>query len=610
MTFILLDNTKDKNEGPHGFSWLFENPFEIIKADTPEEVLPALAKLEAANNNGHYTAGFCAFELAYALEPCLIPLMPQERHVPLLWFGVFDARRKLSADEATSYLKSKAKGDVSVSSLRPEWDLGEYSKRFERTRAAIIAGEVYQLNLTFKTSFECKGDPVALYLQLREQQPVAFGAYIDVPEFKVLSLSPELFIRQNGMQIETRPMKGTAPRASLPQDDKNTAQTLATDTKSQAENLMIVDLMRNDIGRIAELGSVKAHKLFEVETYKTLHQMISTVQAKLKPETGLVELMKALFAPGSVVGAPKIQAMKIIRELESSARGVYCGAIGMMGRDEKVFNVAIRSAVLYPTASGYMGEMGVGSGVVYDSVAQNEYDECLLKAKFFTNPQQPFGLIETMLHDKGRGYVLLERHMVRLSESASYFAIPFNPDTAIQALNTHVKDSDDQYLRVRLELSAKGEISIQSTVLSPDALTQSMRFVIADKPIHSSNVHLYHKTTQRAFLDNPLKEAKEKFSCDEIVFLNERGELTQSSYMNLFLEQADGTYLTPPVSAGLLPGTFRAEFMKTHDVIEQTLYPQDLQTAKTIYLGNSVRGLLKAILFRKSSKMPVNDSIF
>lgn len=592
MTFILLDNTKDKNEG----AWLFETPNEIIRADTPEQVLPALAKLETANQNGLYTAGFCAFELAYALEPCLAPLMPEQRHVPLLWFGVFDTRRKLSADEATAFLKSKTEGDASVSSLHPEWDLGEYSKRFERARAAIIAGEVYQLNLTFKTSFECKGDPVALYLQLREQQPVAFGAYIDAPEFKVLSLSPELFIRQKGREVETRPMKGTAPRAFLPQDDKNTVQALAADSKSQAENLMIVDLMRNDIGRIAELGSVKAHKLFEVETYRTLHQMISTVQARLKPKTGLVELMKALFAPGSIVGAPKIQAMKIIRELESSPRGVYCGAIGMMGKDEKVFNVAIRSAVLYRTANGYAGEMGVGSGVVYDSVAKNEYDECLLKAKFFTDPQQPFGLIETMLHDKGRGYVLLERHLARLSESARYFAIPFNPDDAKNALNTHIKGMDDQYLRVRLELSAKGEITIQSTVLSPDALTQTMRFVIADKPIHSSSVHLYHKTTQRAFLDDPLKEAKAKFGCDEIVYLNERGELTQGSYMNLFLEQANGAYFTPPVSAGLLPGTFRTEFMATHHVIEKTLFPQDLKTAKAIYLGNSVRGLLKATL--------------
>lgn len=499
-------------------------------------------------------------------------------------------------DAAVSGSSDRLKGDASVSSLRPEWDVDAYSKRFERARAAIMAGEVYQLNLIFKTSFECKGDPVALYLQLREQQPVAFGAYIDAPEFKVLSLSPELFIRQNGMQIETRPMKGTAPRALLPQDDKNVAQTLAADSKSQAENLVIVDLMRNDIGRIAELGSVKTRKLFEVETYKTLHQMISTVHAKLKPETGLVELMKALFAPGSVVGAPKIQAMKIIRELESSARGVYCGAIGMMSRHEKVFNVAIRSAVLSPTAHGYAGEMGVGSGVVYDSVAHSEYDECLLKAKFFSNPQQPFGLIETMLHEKGRGYVLLERHLVRMAESASYFGIPFNPDDAKNALNTHVHGKDDQYLRVRLELSAKGELSVQSTALSPDALSQTMRYVIADTPINSNNVHLYHKTTQRAFLDEPLKYAKEKHGCDEIVFLNERGELTQGSYMNLFLEQANGSYLTPPVTAGLLQGTFRAEFMATHTVIEQTLFPQDLKNAKAIYLGNSLRGLLKAVL--------------
>ncbi len=593
MTFILLDNTKDKNEG----AWLFENPDEIIKADTPEQVASALEKLEAANQNGLYTAGFCAFELAYALEPCLTPLMPEKRpeknNVPLLWFGVFKTRQKLSADEATTYLKKKSKSDAQVSALKPEWNLEEYKQRFERTRNAIIAGDVYQLNLTFKTSFECKGDGAALYLKLRQQQHVSFGAYIDAPEFKVLSLSPELFIRQTGTQIETRPMKGTAPRAYVPQDDVKAAQALAADVKSQAENLMIVDLMRNDIGRIAETGSVKVAKLFETETYKTLHQMISTVQAKLKPETGLTELLKALFAPGSIVGAPKIQAMKIIRELETSPRGVYCGAIGMMGKDEKVFNVAIRSIILHPNGQG---EMGVGSGVVYDSVAASEYEECLLKAKFFAAAQEPFGLIETLRLDKGKGYVLLDRHLERLEASARYFGIPFNKDPIMWGLQDLEKRQQDAHSRVRLVILPDGDVRVEIEALAAETLNKTMRFIIAPSPINRNNVHLYHKTTQRAFLDEPLKRAKQQHDCDEVVFVNEAGELTQGSYMNLFLEQEDGSYVTPPVSAGLLPGTFRAEFMAENRVIEKTLFPDDLETAKQVYLGNSVRGLLNAVL--------------
>ena len=599
MTFILLDNTKDAGEG----AWLFENPIDIIRADTPEQVLSAIEQLEEANKNALFTAGFCSFELAYVLEPSLATMMPQQRTMPLVWYGVFRSRQKLSRDEATAFLQSKKQGDMKVGELYPQWSLPEYTSQFNKAREAISAGEVYQLNLTFKSSFDCDGDPIALYLQLREQQPVSFGAYIDAPEFKILSLSPELFIRQNGVQIETRPMKGTAPRAYLPEEDVLAARALAADEKSRAENLMIVDLMRNDIGRIAEHHSVKVQNLFEVETYKTLHQIISTVQATLKPNIGLLELLKALFAPGSVVGAPKIQAIKWIRALEQGARGVYCGAIGMMGGDQKVFNVVIRTVVLIPTTENtYKGEMGIGSGLVYDSIADNEYQECLLKAKFFTQHAAPFGLIETLRFDKGRGYYLLERHLQRLAASAAYFAIPHDMLAIHDALNAHVASCELPHLRVRLELSPSGAINIQSTSLPADASNQTIKFVIAKDPIHSNTVHLYHKTTARAFLDDPCKAIKEKTDCDEVVYVNERGELTQGSYMNLFLLQNDGTYLTPPISAGLLPGTFRAEFMATYKVIEKPLFPADIDAAKAVFLGNSVRGLLPAKLISYKSE--------
>lgn len=591
MTFILLDNTKDEGEG----SWLFENPIEIIKADNPGEVAVALGKLEAADKNGLFAAGFFAFELAYVMEPSLASLLPEQRETPLIWFGVFKSRKKLSSAEANAFLSQKATSDAQVSLLKPQWSLDDYTERFNKARDAILSGEVYQLNLTFKTSFDCIGDAISLYLKLRLQQAVSFGAYIDAPEFKVLSLSPELFIRQNGLEIETRPMKGTAPRAYLPQDDRQVALALAADVKSQAENLMIVDLMRNDIGRIAEHHSVKVHNLFEVETYKTLHQMISTVRATLKPNIRLHDLLKALFAPGSVVGAPKIQAMKLIRQLEQFPRGVYCGAIGMMGQGQKVFNVSIRTAVLYPSDNKYRGEMGVGSGVVYDSIANHEYEECLLKTKFFTQDAEPFGLIETLRFDKGRGYYLLDRHLERLAGSAAYFNIPFDINVIRDALLAHSAACDVLHLRVRVRLSANGMLDIQSTPLANDALSQTVKFIISDQPIHSANIHLYHKTTARQFLDEPCQRYKETIGCDEVVYINQRGELTQGSYMNLFLEQHDGTYLTPPLTSGLLPGTFRAEFMSTHRVIEKILYPSDIASAKAVYLGNSVRGLLKAI---------------
>lgn len=591
MTFILLDNTKDED----GASWLFEAPDRIIRADTPQDVPEALQKLEQALQHSLFVAGFFSFELAYVMEPCLAVLLPPDRRVPLLWFGVFAARQRLSRDEVDVFLDTKTGSSSPPSPLTPEWSQTEYARQFEKARQGIMAGEFYQLNLTFKTKFQYQGDPVTLYRELRRNQSVSYGAYIDAPEFKVLSLSPECFMHQTGSYIEARPMKGTAARAYLASADKAVAADLAADIKSQAENLMIVDLMRNDIGRIAQTGSVKTRCLFEVETYKTLHQMISTVCATLKPHIGIRELLNALFAPGSIVGAPKIQAMKAIHALESSPRGIYCGAIGMMGRDEKRFNVAIRTAVLIPDGDGaYSGEIGVGSGVVYDSSAASEYEECLLKTRFFTQAHQPFGLIETLRHDKAYGYVLLERHMLRLAESAAYFGITCDVPGIKQSLFEYALRFDCEHARIRVVLMPDGNVRMEGAPLPPDALIQIMRFVIAPSLMDSRNVHLYHKTTARDFIDDPTAQLKKTTGCDEVVFLNERGELTQGSYTNLFLEQEDGTFLTPPISAGLLPGTFRAEFMTTHKVVEITLYPENLRKAKQIYLGNSVRGLLKA----------------
>ncbi|MDX1922939.1 MAG: aminodeoxychorismate synthase component I [Alphaproteobacteria bacterium] len=593
MTFILLDNTKDRDEG----AWLFEDPLELIRADAPEEVLAAFEKLENAHKRELYAAGFCAFELAYVLEPSLTPYLPQNRNVPLLWFGVFKTRERLSADQATAYLKNKAGQGIHIPTLVPEWSQDDYTQRFEKAREAISAGEIYQLNLTFKTTFECKRDPVNLYLRLREQQPVAYGAYLDAPDFKVLSLSPELFIKKSGSHIETRPMKGTAPRAPLPELDKVVAHTLATEPKSQAENLMIVDLMRNDVGRISQTGSVAVHNLYAVETYKTLHQMISTVSATLKPNINCMDLFKALFAPGSVVGAPKIQAMKKIRALETSPRGIYCGAIGMMGQGEAVFNVAIRTAVLFPKDDqAYAGEMGIGSGVVYDSSATSEYQECLLKTKFFQHHIKPEGLIETLRYDKKGGFYLLDLHMQRMAASAAYYEIPFNRDKVIKALNEFVADIVDDHTRCRLVLLSSGGINLTAQALPAGALTQTIHFVYAPEIMQSNNPYLYHKTTTRDFLDAPCARLKKSTCCDEVVYLNERGEVTQGSYMNIFLEQADGTFVTPPITAGLLPGVFRAEFIAKNHVIEKTVFPDDLKTAKQVYLGNSVRGLLKAKL--------------
>ncbi|MEQ1673115.1 MAG: aminodeoxychorismate synthase component I, partial [Hyphomicrobium sp.] len=373
---------------------------------------------------GLYAAGFFSYELGYVLEPKLAPLLPPKRAMPLLWFGVYAHPSEMTGAEVQDWLTAEAIGNPTRGALAHSWDATSYLERFEEVQNKIRAGDIYQLNLTFKAKFKLQGSPLALYRDLRLKQRVAYAGLVDTGDATILSSSPELFIEQHGRVIETRPMKGTAPRAGTLSGDDDVRRTLSKDVKNRAENLMIVDLMRNDLGRIAELGSVSVTDLFTVETFKTLHQMTSGVRATLKDGVGLDDLLRAIFPPGSITGAPKIRAMQLISALETEPRGVYCGAIGYFAPSgDTLFNVAIRTAVIDRTGAG---EMGIGSGVVADSIGSKEYAECLLKMKFLTDPVRRFELIETMLYDGAKGIWLLDGHLQRLANSASYFAFAFD----------------------------------------------------------------------------------------------------------------------------------------------------------------------------------------
>jgi para-aminobenzoate synthetase/4-amino-4-deoxychorismate lyase len=388
-------------------------------------------------------------------------------------------------------------------------------------------------------------------------------------------------------------MKGTAPRAGTLEADALARKQLAEDVKQRAENLMIVDLMRNDIGRIAEIGSVDVTDLFTVETYKTLHQMTSGIRATLKEGVGTAELLRGIFPPGSVIGAPKIRAMELIRQLETEPRGVYCGAIGYISPEcRALFNVAIRTAVIFRNADG---EMGIGSGVVFDSQGPKEYAECLLKMKFLTDPVKRFELIETMLFDpQGGGYVLLDRHIDRLETSARYFAFVYDELAVRRALSEVTLDKAAR-LRVRLLLSESGEVTVTATPLPPADPNAVMRFAVSATRLDSSDLFLFHKTTRRELYDREWQEYSERLGTDEVIYLNERGELAEGSRTTIFIER-DGRLLTPPLSSGLLPGTLRAELLAEGKASEAVLAPADLQSADAIFLGNSVRGLVPARL--------------
>jgi para-aminobenzoate synthetase/4-amino-4-deoxychorismate lyase len=585
--FALLDNSTSLE----AVSELFEHPVEIIRADTPEEVQPALAALAAGLARGLHAAGFFSYELGYLLEPKLASLLPPLRKMPLLWFGLYTAPRELAGAEVQRWLTEEAIGNPVLGELAHSWDRASYLKRFEEVQNNIRAGDIYQLNLTFKAKFKLEGSPLALYRDLRLKQRVAYAGLVDTGDVTILSASPELFIKQHGNIIETRPMKGTAPRAGTLEADAEVRRALSMDVKNRAENLMIVDLMRNDLGRISDLGSVSVTDLFTVETFQTLHQMTSGVRAKLHKGVGIVDLLKAIFPPGSVTGAPKIRAMELIRELETEARGVYCGSIGRFSPDgTALFNVAIRTAVVDRKGAG---EMGIGSGIVADSDGVKEYAECLLKMKFLTDPVRRFELIETMLYEPGEGVWLRGYHLARLATSAAYFGFVLDTAKVRDAIDGAIAANPDERLRLRLLLDEDGGVSVTATPQPAAAADAVMRYVISDTRVNSADLFLYHKTTRRELYDREWKHYAETLGADEVLYLNENGELAEGSRTTIFLER-DGKLLTPRLAAGVLPGTLRAALIDEGRAVEALLTIDEINASAEIYLGNSVRGLVRA----------------
>jgi para-aminobenzoate synthetase / 4-amino-4-deoxychorismate lyase len=591
LPYVLLDDSLT----PGGRSLLFAAPEEIVAVSAPGEVEAALEKVSAGLARGLHAAGYFAYELGYCLEPKLNGLLPEARKAPLFWIGLFKDPTPLDDDETRAWLEIQGGAErAKVSNLRLSWTREQYGEAFRVVKDYIAAGDVYQINLTQKFFFDFEGDPVALYAALRRKQRVAYGGLVATSGLNVLSLSPELFFRREGQHMSTRPMKGTAPRGRTPREDARLKTWLAMDEKQRAENLMIVDLLRNDLGRVSRIGSVEVTDLFTVETYRSVHQMTSGIASELRSDMGLADMLRALFPCGSVTGAPKVRAMEIIRELEGGPRGVYCGAIGHIAPSgDCQFNVAIRTVVL----DGANGEMGIGGGIVADSKEESEFEECLLKAHFLTKVDAPFELIETLRYETDKGYHLLERHLARLQASAHHFGYPFSREAVIAALEEEGDRVTSGVALVRLLLAEDGAIAVTSLEIELPTKDTVWRFVIADKRVDEKDPLFYHKTTRRQFYDDEMERQKALTGCDEVVFLNTRGELTEGTRTTLFVEQ-DGRLFTPALACGLLPGTLREELLDLPRAAasEAVLTPADLARADRIYLGNSVRGLVRAEL--------------
>ncbi len=421
---------------------LLEDGVGIIRADQIGQIDAAIEQLSDAIDSGLTAAGFFSYELGYALEPSLHPLMPKNRRVPLIWFALFPKVQYLQAAQLAEFLaREDATSNVStLNNIHASWARRDYLRRFARVKELIGAGDIYQVNLALKLGLEYQGSPFALYADLRKRQPVSHGAYLQCADFSIPSHSPELFFDIKNGHITTRPMKGTIRRGATSSEDQALSRELQEDLKNRAENLMIVDLMRNDLSRICEVGSVEVSNLYEVTAFPTLHQMTSDVTGRLRDEVRLYDIINALMPAGSITGAPKIRAQQVICDLEEQPRGVYCGAIGVLDRDPKSrqlsarFNVAIRTLTLF--LDGH-GETAIGSGVVQDSKGDAEYEECLLKAKFMTPAdvvQPGFELIETMRLDPGGRYYLRERHLSRLAHSSAELGFSYPRQAIVEAL--------------------------------------------------------------------------------------------------------------------------------------------------------------------------------
>lgn len=605
--FVFLDTSRITAE--EYCSYLFFRPKTRLVCRKDDSAGDFFREIENYLDQGLYLAGWFAYEFGCLLEPVLHKKLKRGPAGTLLAsLGVYDEpvvfdhlrNRFTGALPWPASAESTLRPDFRISNLRLNESPERYFANIAKIKSLIEAGDTYQVNYTLKLLFSLTGSPEKLYQTLRRNQSVSYGAYLRDGDRRIMSFSPELFFKKEHTSCTVRPMKGTIRRGLTPEADGQLKEFLRHDPKNRSENIMIVDLLRNDLGRVCRRGSVTTESLFEIETYETLHQMTSTVKGTISGEAGLEEIFHSLFPCGSVTGAPKIRTMEIIHELEAAPRDIYTGAIGFItpARDMK-FNVPIRTLLL----AGNQGEMGIGSGVVYDSDPEKEWEECQLKGRFLTSTPSPdFQLIETILWQPGSGFWLLEEHLERLENSAAYFGFHFNRREIMGKLMGLAGGFATVPQRVRLTLDKNGAIALSATEwasrpktdLPERTAAETLPWArFADATVDTNSPYIYHKTTRRDLFDRERQKALED-GCFEALFVNARGEVTEGSITNIFI-LAEGKILTPPIDCGLLNGVFRRYFLKNcpRPIEEKILLPKDLEQAEAVYLGNSVRGLVE-----------------
>jgi para-aminobenzoate synthetase/4-amino-4-deoxychorismate lyase len=528
-----------------------------------------------------WAAGYLSYEAGPAFDPAIVSRTPGA--APLFWLGLY------AQPELVRLPGRPAAVPMPTYDWKPSVGRQEYHRSIARIRELISAGDTYQVNYTLRLRASMQEDPWELFLRMVHANDPGYGAFLDCGRFVVCSASPELFLRLEGDHLVSCPMKGTAGRGLWLAQDEVKAQTLHRSAKNRAENVMIVDMVRNDMSRVAAVGSVRVPSLCSLERYPTVWQLTSTVTART--DAAPREILRALFPPASITGAPKARTTQIIAELESSPRGVYTGCIGYIAPGGRAqFNVAIRTAVC--DLEQRTIEYGVGGGIVWDSTGESEYEECLLKARIVTDVVPEFSLLETLRWEPGAGYWLLEGHLKRLADSAHYLGVKVDLPTVRERLAELAAHLPPAPHRVRLTVGRAGDISCERSPLAEPAVAEPVRLAVARKPIRSSNPFLYNKTTYRRMYDEAIAGQS---GCDDVVLWNERGEVTETTICNIVMAK-NGQLVTPAVSCGLLPGVFRGSLLARGKIREATLTLEELRRAQRLFVVNSVRGCRPAVL--------------
>jgi para-aminobenzoate synthetase/4-amino-4-deoxychorismate lyase len=572
-------------------SFRLTEPVGVLEAMHPDEVAPTIAAAEGAAARGLWAAGFVAYEAAPGLDPALEVRSRKAddpfARLPLAWFAMFERR------EETVLPSPREDTEPDPNAWQPSAGRAPYADAVARIREHIAAGDTYQVNHTLRLRSTVRGDERGLYRDLCFAQRGAHAAYLNAGRYRVLSASPELFFRIDGQRLTTRPMKGTAPRGRWLAEDEEIRRALTSSVKDRAENAMIVDLLRNDLGRISRTGSVEWSKVFEPERFETVWQLTSTISSTLGAGVGLVDVFRALFPCGSVTGAPKVRTMQLIAELEDSPRGVYCGAVGYLapavaGPPEASFNVPIRTVIV--DAETGVAEYGVGGGITFDSSASGEFEETVAKARVLTDRRPSFELLETMRRDPGEPIRRLQQHLDRLGASAGYFGFAYDEEEVHAALGAAGEDAE-RPVRVRLRLARSGATDITVTPFDRSP-PEPVRLEMDDVPVDPSDIFLFHKTTLRRRYEDARARHPD---ADDVLLLNIRGEITETTVANA-AAKLEGRWWTPPLDSGLLPGTERAALLADGTLLERAITVDEACEAEALAVFNSSRGWRTAVL--------------